>query len=151
MKRVWLLNGPNLNLLGERQPHWYGSKSLRQIEEDLKHLSQDFDVELECKQTNSESEMIKWLHQAKEAHVGFILINAAAWTHTSIALRDALLAINIPFIEIHLSNVYARETFRHDSYLADIAKGIIVGLGPMGYELGFRAANQFLNQPVEIE
>ncbi len=106
---------------------------------------------LECKQTNAEHELIEFVQEAKEAGASFIIINAAAYTHTSIALRDAFLAVQIPFIEVHISNIYAREDYRKVSYLADIATGVIVGLGTVGYKLALQAAIDFLNNKVNIE
>jgi len=138
MAKILLINGPNLNLLGHREPGHYGQESLAEIEQRLKHQAADH--ELLCFQTNAEHEIVNRIHQAAKDAVDFILINPAAFTHTSVALRDALLAVAIPFIEIHLSNVYAREEFRHHSYLSDIAEGVISGLGTQGYELALQAA-----------
>jgi 3-dehydroquinate dehydratase II len=144
MANLLLLNGPNLNLLGTREPDKYGVKTLPAITENLTRLARDAGHQLATLQSNSEAELIERIHQAGRDKVDFILINPAAFTHTSIALRDALLAVAIPFIEIHLSNVYARESFRHHSYFSDIAAGVIAGFGPLGYELALYAAAQRL-------
>jgi 3-dehydroquinate dehydratase-2 len=135
-----LLNGPNLNLLGTREPTVYGSVTLEQIVARLSQLAAEFGHHLSHFQSNAESELITRIHEAPATHVAFIIFNPAAFTHTSIALRDALLAVRIPFIEVHLSNVHAREAFRHHSYFSDLAAGTITGLGPIGYELALRAA-----------
>ncbi|MES1195362.1 MAG: type II 3-dehydroquinate dehydratase [Steroidobacter sp.] len=146
MANLLLLNGPNLNLLGTREPGTYGSTTLDEITANLVKLARNSGHELEALQSNSEAELIDRIHRAKDDDVEFILFNPAAFTHTSIALRDALLAVQIPFIEIHLSNVHSREEFRHRSYFSDIATGVIVGLGPLGYELALYAAAQRLEQ-----
>lgn len=138
MANVLVLNGPNLNLLGTREPDKYGHDTLQNIEDRLASLASDHQIAFF--QSNVEGELINRIHQAQVDKVDFILINPAAFTHTSIALRDAMLAVNIPFIEIHLSNVYARESFRHHSYLSDIAVAVISGLGAQGYELALAAA-----------
>ena len=138
MARILVLNGPNLNLLGSREPGLYGQDTLASIEQRLVALATDHEVT--CFQSNAEFELIDRIHQAGNDGVAFILINPAALTHTSIALRDALLGVGIPFIEVHLSNVFAREPFRHQSYLSDIAVGVISGLGAQGYELALAAA-----------
>ncbi|MCG3723596.1 type II 3-dehydroquinate dehydratase [Vibrio cincinnatiensis] len=137
--RILVLNGPNLNLLGLREPEHYGSQNLTQIVEKLKEQAAQANVELEHLQSNREYELIEAIHQAYQ-HVDFIIINPAAFTHTSVALRDALLGVAIPFIEVHLSNVHAREAFRHHSYLSDKAQGVICGLGAQGYEFALAAA-----------
>lgn len=138
MARILVLNGPNLNLLGSREPGLYGQDTLSSIERRLSGLATGHD--LACFQSNAESALIDRIHQAQADGVDFILINPAALTHTSVALRDALLGVDIPFIEVHLSNVFAREPFRHHSYLSDIAVGVISGLGAHGYELALAAA-----------
>jgi 3-dehydroquinate dehydratase II len=138
--RILLLNGPNLNLLGAREPTHYGARSLAEIEAELTALAQSQGVELACFQSNSEGDLVDRIQAARGEAVGFILINAGAYTHTSVALRDALAAVEIPFIEVHLSNVYKREEFRHRSLLADLARGLIVGLGPQGYRLALEYA-----------
>ncbi len=138
MSRILVLNGPNLNLLGSREPGLYGQETLAGIEEHLGTLAEGHRIEFF--QSNAEHELIERIHQAGADQVDFILINPAALTHTSVALRDALLGVAIPFIEVHLSNVFARETFRHHSYLSDVAVGVISGLGAQGYELALAAA-----------
>jgi len=140
MAKILLLNGPNLNLLGTREPDVYGSDTLADIEARLSKLAKKANYTLSHFQSNSESDLVDQVHQAAKDKVDFILINPAAFTHTSIALRDALLGTAIPFIEIHLSNVYQREDFRQQSYFSDIAKGTIIGLGAQGYELALQAA-----------
>jgi 3-dehydroquinate dehydratase-2 len=140
MARILLLNGPNLNLLGTREPAVYGTATLQDIETKLKAQCLAQGHELIAAQSNAEHEMIAQIHAAKRDGIKFVLINPGAFTHTSIALRDAFLAVAMPFIEIHLSNVFAREAFRHHSYLSDIAVGCIYGLGPIGYELALQAA-----------
>jgi len=146
MANLLLLNGPNLNLLGTREPGTYGSTTLDDIVANLTKLARNSGHTLESLQSNSEAELIDRIQHAPDDGIEFILFNPAAFTHTSIALRDALLAVQIPFIEIHLSNVHAREAFRHRSYFSDIATGVIVGLGPIGYELALYAAAQRLEQ-----
>ncbi|QEO44519.1 type II 3-dehydroquinate dehydratase [Vibrio tarriae] len=137
--RILVLNGPNLNLLGLREPTHYGSQTLEQIVSTLRDQAQKTGIELEHRQSNREYELIEAIHQAF-GKVDFIIINPAAFTHTSVALRDALLGVAIPFIEVHLSNVHAREPFRHHSYLSDKAQGVICGLGAQGYEFALSAA-----------
>lgn len=139
MARILLLNGPNLNLLGLREPAHYGSTDLASIEQRLGETAAAAGAELACLQSNSEAALIERLHEAAEEGVECILFNPAAFTHTSVALRDALLAIAIPFIEIHISNIHARETFRGHSYFSDIATGLICGLGTLGYDLALQA------------
>jgi 3-dehydroquinate dehydratase-2 len=140
MPKILLLNGPNLNLLGSREPAIYGSATLQDIEERLKELAAEQGHELTAVQSNAEHELIGKVQATKRDGIGFVIINPGAFTHTSIALRDAFLSVGTPFIEIHLSNVFARETFRHHSHLSDIAVGCIYGLGPIGYELALQAA-----------
>ena len=144
MARILLINGPNLNLLGSREPEVYGSTTLAQIETRLSGLASKLGHELICFQSNAEHEIVTRIHAARQEGVAFLLINPGALTHTSIALRDALLGVSIPFIEVHLSNVFARESFRHTSYLSDIAVGCIFGLGAVGYELALDAASRRL-------
>lgn len=146
MTDILLLNGPNLNLLGTREPGHYGSASLADIEENLKKSAKTAGYALQSFQSNAEFELIERIHSALRDKVRFILFNPAAFTHTSIALRDALLGVNIPFIEIHISNVHQREAFRHHSYFSDIADGVIIGVGTLGYELALQAAVQKLSQ-----
>ncbi|SNC58522.1 type II 3-dehydroquinate dehydratase [Sodalis endosymbiont of Henestaris halophilus] len=136
---ILLLNGPNLNLLGTREPEKYGYTTLTDIIDNMKELAGSLGAELSHFQSNSEHALIDRIHQAR-GNTDFILINPAAFTHTSIALRDALLAVNIPFIEIHLSNVHAREPFRRHSYLSDIAVGVICGFGTDGYHVALQTA-----------
>ena len=150
MATILLLNGPNLNLLGTREPGIYGATGLAAIEQRLEDQARQAGVELHCLQSNAEHELINRIHAARGEGVGFILINPAAFTHTSVALRDALKAVDIPFIEVHLSNVHAREAFRHHSYLSDIAVGVISGLGPLGYELALQAAVAHLSSPKPV-
>ena len=144
MAHILLLNGPNLNLLGRREPGIYGHVTLEQIHAHAAQLAAEAGHHLTAYQSNSESELIARIHEAPAGHVAFIIFNPAGLTHTSVALRDALLAVKIPFAEVHLSNVHARETFRHHSYFSDIAVGTIAGFGAVGYELALRAAAQYL-------
>lgn len=136
---ILLLNGPNLNLLGTREPETYGHTTLPDIVSELTRQAGKLNVELSHLQSNAEHQLIDRIHEAK-GNVDYIIINPAAFTHTSVALRDALLAVSIPFIEVHLSNVHAREPFRHHSYLSDIAAGIICGLGTDGYHWALQTA-----------
>ena len=138
MARILVLNGPNLNLLGSREPDHYGHDSLASIQTKLSEQAAAHEINFF--QSNAEAELIERIHSAGKDGVDFILINPAALTHTSVALRDALLGVAIPFIEVHLSNVFARESFRHHSYLSDVAVGVISGLGAQGYELALAAA-----------
>jgi 3-dehydroquinate dehydratase II len=140
MARILLLNGPNLNLLGLREPEIYGSASLQSIEAKLEGLARTRGHSLVALQSNAEHELIAKIQSTKRDGFAFVIINPAAYSHTSIALRDAFLGVAVPFIEVHLSNVFARETFRRHSYLSDIAVGCIFGLGPIGYELALEAA-----------
>ena len=140
MARILVLHGPNLNLLGAREPDHYGSESLASIDAALQRRAGEAGHELVCFQSNAEHELVERIHQAGREGVGFIVINPAAFTHTSVALRDALLGVGIPFIEVHLSNVYRRERFRHRSYFSDVAVGVITGLGSQGYALALEAA-----------
>ena len=140
MATILVLNGPNLNLLGLREPQHYGRTTLDDIRTRLEQQAQEFGYRLDFRQSNAEHELVEWIHEAFREAVAYILINPAAFTHTSIAIRDALLASGIPFIEVHLSNVHAREPFRTHSYLSDKAVGVIAGLGAQGYELALQAA-----------
>jgi 3-dehydroquinate dehydratase II len=135
MTQILLLNGPNLNLLGTREPQVYGATTLADIERELQALAQTAGVGFAALQTNHEGVMLDRIHAAREDGTAWILINPGAWTHTSVALRDALAGVAVPFIEVHISNVHRREAFRHHSYLSDIAAGTIVGLGADGYRL----------------
>lgn len=146
MATILVLHGPNLNLLGLREPGIYGAATLESINQQLTQLCHDSGHHLLSLQSNAEYELIDRIHDARKEGVDFILINPAALTHTSVALRDALLAVGIPFIEVHLSNVHKREVFRHHSYFSDIAQGVICGFGATSYELALRAAFQFLNK-----
>jgi 3-dehydroquinate dehydratase-2 len=147
MARVLLLNGPNLNLLGSREPGVYGVETLETIEKRAAELAHQAGHELVAFQSNSEAELIGRIHGASASGIGFLIFNPAAFTHTSVALRDALLAVRLPFVEVHLSNTYAREPFRHHSYFSDIAAGVITGLGAFGYELAMQAAVRHLARP----
>ena len=140
MARILLLNGPNLNLLGSREPELYGAATLPDIEAKLKALAAAQRHELVAAQSNAEHELVARVQSTRQDGIAFVIINPGAFTHTSIALRDSFLAVSVPFIEVHLSNVFAREEFRHRSYLSDLAVGCIVGLGPLGYELALTAA-----------
>ncbi len=146
MSKILILNGPNLNLLGEREPEIYGYESLNDISSGLNEVAKEINVELSHQQFNSEAELIEEIHLAKKDKVNFIIFNPGAFTHTSIALRDALLGVSIPFIEIHISNVFAREDFRKKSYLSDIAVGVISGHGIFGYELALMSAYNIINK-----
>ena len=139
MAKVLLINGPNLNLLGQREPDIYGSDTLADIESRLQSQAKAAGHELKCFQSNTEGEIVDRIQAAQSEGVVYIIINAGALTHTSVALQDALAATAIPFIEVHISNVYAREAFRHHSYLSALASGIIVGVGTQGYELAMEA------------
>lgn len=141
--RILLLNGPNLNMLGKREPNHYGHLSLADIEKNLLALAQERNVELLCFQANSEEKLIERIHKSFQL-IDFIIINPAAYTHTSVALRDALLSVSIPFVEVHLSNIHKRETFRHHSYFSDVAEGVICGLGEKGYDFALEFACNFL-------
>lgn len=140
MTKVLVLNGPNLNLLGRREPELYGHDTLDSINARLQDQAGRAGVELTCFQSNGEQALIERIHDTGQDGTGFIIFNPAAYTHTSIALRDALLGVCIPFIELHLSNVHAREAFRQQSYFSDIAVGVISGFGAQGYELALQAA-----------
>lgn len=136
MPQILVLNGPNLNLLGTREPGIYGADTLDTITTGLTIRASNAGLTLECVQSNHEGVLVDRIHAARLDGTRFILINPGAFTHTSVALRDALLGVNIPFVEIHLSNVHARESFRQHSYFSDVAVGVICGLGPQGYALG---------------
>ena len=146
MPKILILNGPNLNLLGSREPEHYGSVSLDGINKQLGEQAQQAGTRLLTFQSNAEHELIDHIHAAPHEGMDFIIFNPAGFTHTSVALRDALLAVKIPFIEVHLSNVHAREDFRKHSYFSDIAVGVISGLGPIGYELALQAALSYLDR-----
>ncbi len=142
MKNILVLHGPNLNLLGTREPEHYGHDTLEAIDSCLMVRAKQAGVKLTCFQSNAENTLVERIQQALTERVDFIIINPAAFTHTSVAIRDALAAVKIPFIEVHLSNIFARETFRHHSYFSDLAAGVISGLGAKGYELALEFALQ---------
>jgi len=142
---ILVLNGPNLNMLGKREPAIYGALSLAEIMTNLVDIANETNVQLYHKQSNAEHILIDEIHASFEK-IDFIIINPAAFTHTSVAIRDALLSVNLPFIEVHLSNVHARESFRQHSYLSDIAIGVISGLGSKGYEYALAAATHWLKK-----
>jgi len=144
MAKFLVLHGPNLNLLGQREPEIYGATTLSDINTRLAELAQADGHQLDCLQSNAEHELVSAIQTARQQY-DFILINPAAFTHTSVAIRDALAAVAIPFIEIHLSNVHRREAFRQQSYFSDLAVGVICGLGAQGYELALQAATKHLN------
>ncbi|MFV0476851.1 MAG: type II 3-dehydroquinate dehydratase [Parahaliea sp.] len=146
MATILVLHGPNLNLLGAREPAVYGHTTLADINQRLTELARERSHHLLCMQSNAEYELIERVQDARREGVNFIVINPAAFTHTSVALRDAFAAVEIPFIEVHLSNVHARESFRQHSYLCDIARGVICGLGAQGYEFALMAAISELEQ-----
>ena len=132
-KSILVLHGPNLNLLGEREPQHYGKQTLKDIDQVLKNIATSKSIKLETMQSNSEGDLVNKIQSLHKDKVDFLIINPAAYTHTSVAMRDALSAVKVPFIEVHLSNVYAREPFRHHSYFSDIAVAVISGLGADGY------------------
>lgn len=140
MTKILVIHGPNLNLLGSREPEVYGSDTLASIDQELAEMAAKHSVTLETFQSNIEGEIVNSIHQAATNQIQFVIINPAAFTHTSVAIRDAFLATDLPFIEVHLSNVFAREEFRSHSYLSDIAKGVISGFGKSSYLLAFEAA-----------
>ncbi len=140
MKNILVLHGPNLNLLGTREPDVYGRVTLDEINAGLQKIASENGAKLAYFQSNSEAALVERVHQARAEHVEFVIINPAAFTHTSVALRDALAAVAIPFIEVHISNVFAREAFRKESYFSDVAVGVISGLGAAGYEFALQYA-----------
>lgn len=145
MANILVLNGPNLNLLGTREPEHYGSTTLEEINQYLEKTAQEEGHTLSCFQSNAEHLLIEAVHAARNA-IDFIILNPAGLTHTSISLRDALTAVSLPFIEVHLSNIHKRESFRYHSYFSDLAVGVISGLGSLGYELALEAAIVYCNQ-----
>ena len=146
MATILVLHGPNLNMLGEREPGVYGETSLNEINQALQQAAQQAGHHLLAMQSNAEYELVERIQDARHEGVNYIIINPAAYTHTSVAIRDALAAVEIPFIEVHLSNIHAREEFRQQSYFSDIAVGVICGLGAQGYELALQAAIKNIEQ-----
>ncbi len=144
-KTVLILNGPNLNLLGTREPDIYGAATLGDIESSCRALGSELDLEVDFRQSNHEGELVTWIQEAK-GRIDGIVINAAAFTHTSVAIPDALAAVDIPVVEVHLSNIFARETFRHHSNISPLAVGMITGFGAQGYELALRAIQAIVSQ-----
>ena len=132
MKNILIINGPNLNMLGKREPEIYGSKTLEDVGSECKSLARELGVEVDFRQSNLEGEIVGWIQESAKIFSG-IIINAGAYTHTSVAIRDALLSIKLPVVEVHISNIFKREDFRHHSYISDIAVGMITGLGTEGY------------------
>jgi len=145
MKHVLIVNGPNLNLLGHREADIYGIQSLGELETRLRETAAVLELQISFFQNNAEHELLDRIHQAPADGIDFIVINPGAFTHTSIALRDALLAVSLPFAEVHISNIHARETFRQHSFFSDIARGVISGFGTLGYELSLQAAARILH------
>ncbi|MBN9030844.1 MAG: type II 3-dehydroquinate dehydratase [Rhizobiales bacterium 63-7] len=137
MSLIYILNGPNLNLLGKRQPEIYGSETLEDVERDCRRVAAEHGLDIRFHQSNREYEIIDWIHEARETASG-IVINPAAFTHTSVAILDALNAFDAPIIEVHISNVHRRETFRHHSYVSGVASGVIAGFGTQGYQLAIQ-------------
>ena len=135
MKKILLINGPNLNLLGKREPEKYGSTTLNDVQTAVSSIVKEKGGELICFQSNHEGEIVEAIQKAPQQGIEAVIINPGAYTHTSIAIRDAFLSVQIPFVEVHISNIFSREEFRHHSYLSDIAKGCLIGLGVRGYEL----------------
>ena len=133
--KIQVINGPNLNLLGKREPDLYGAVTLDDISRGLADCARELNIEIQFYQSNVEGELVTMVQKARERGIDGILINPGAYTHTSIAIRDALLAVNIPFVEVHVTNTFSRESFRQQSYLSDVAAGVVVGFGPQGYEL----------------
>lgn len=148
MIKILVLHGPNLNLLGSREPQHYGKDRLVDIDKRLQAMASESGYQAQCIQSNAEHQLIDNIHNAAADNVAFIIINPAGFTHTSVALRDALTAVQIPFIEVHLSNVHSREPFRKHSYFSDIAVGVICGLGSLGYELALQAAIHHIDDTV---
>jgi 3-dehydroquinate dehydratase-2 len=140
LKTIYVLNGPNLNLLGTREPEIYGAETLDEIAGALEDQAKELGLAVDVRQSNHEGHLIDWLHEAKAEGAKAVILNAGAFTHTSIALHDAVKAIGLPVIEVHLSNPYAREHFRHKSYIAPVARGTIAGFGSLGYKLALDAA-----------
>ncbi len=149
--RILVIHGPNLNLLGAREPDHYGLQTLTTINEELITLGDELACEIATFQSNHEGELVERIHQAAAEHIDGIIMNPAAYTHTSIALRDALLGCRIPFVELHLSNIHRRETFRHHSMLADIAAGVVAGFGPASYSLALRGLADYLRDNAQAQ
>ncbi|MCD6130284.1 MAG: type II 3-dehydroquinate dehydratase [Deltaproteobacteria bacterium] len=143
--KILFINGPNLNMLGKREKNTYGNSSWKEIEEELYKEAQRLNVEALFFQSNHEGEIVERIQKAQEESIGFLIINAGAYTHTSIAIRDAVLSVQIPIIEVHMSNIFKRESFRHVSFLSDIARGIICGMGKLSYKLALHAALELKN------
>ena len=137
MKKILIINGPNLNMLGKREPSMYGAKTLEDVKKECENLAGELSVSVEFRQSNTEGEIVGWIQETGRDTAG-IIINAGAYTHTSVAIRDALLSVNVPVIEVHISNIFKREEFRHHSYISDVAMGMICGLGTDGYSLAIR-------------
>lgn len=137
-KKILIINGPNLNLLGTREPEIYGSETLDDIKNKCEKKAKDLSLQVDFRQSNDEGEIVTWIQEARKKHAG-IIINAGAYTHTSVAIRDALLGVDMPIIEVHISNIFKREEFRHHSYISDVAMGMICGLGSKGYILALEA------------
>ena len=146
MPKVLVINGPNLNLLGTREPEIYGATTLAEVEDSLRAQGEALGVELSCFQSNHEGAIVDRIHAARAESVAWILINPGAYTHTSVAIRDALAGVAIPFVEVHISNVHKREPFRHHSYISKVADGVIAGLGGDGYELAIQAVAQLVRK-----
>lgn len=138
MKKILIINGPNLNMLGKREPEIYGKKTLDDVKFECEEFSSSLGIMCDFRQSNVEGEIVGWIQEAGNSFAG-IIINAGAYTHTSVAIRDALLIINVPIVEVHISNIFKREDFRHHSFISDIAQGMICGLGTQGYTLAIRA------------
>lgn len=138
MSKILVINGPNLNLLGTREPHIYGSTTLADVENGLRAQAKELGLELECFQSNHEGGIVDRIHEARTEGVKFVIINPGAYTHTSVAIRDAFGGVAIPFVEVHISNVHKREAFRHHSYLSDIAEAVMAGFGTLGYNLALQ-------------
>ena len=151
MSRILILNGPNLNLLGTREPQHYGAATLDEIIDGVRKQAESAGNQLSDFQSNAEHELVESVQAAPSKNIDFIIINPAALTHTSVGLRDALSAVGIPFIEVHLSNIHGREAFRKESFFSDIAVGVISGLGPVGYELALLAAARYLEEKAKHE
>ena len=139
MARIFVLNGPNLNMLGKREPSIYGGLDLAGVEHLLRNRATGLGMEIDFRQTNHEGDLVDWIHEAQETGAAGVVVNPGAYTHTSIALHDAIRAVSLPVVEVHLSNVFAREAFRHHSWVSPVAKGVICGFGPKGYELALEA------------